>query len=54
MKRTIVKIIRVAMTGILFLLLFTGNAFAVRERTLTASCPSVSGETVTARWKKGE
>ena len=54
MKNTIGKIVRIAATGILFLLLFTGNAFAVRERTLTASCPSVNGEKVTARWKRGE
>ena len=48
------KMIRITVTGILFLLLFTGNAFALRERTLTAACPSVSGEKVTARWKRGE
>ena len=53
MENMLKKIIRIAVTGILFLLLFTGNAFAVRERTLTASCPSVSGEKVTARWKQG-
>lgn len=54
MKYTFDRIIRTAVMGILFLLLFTGNAFAVRERTLTAACPSVSGETVIARWKKEE
>ena len=54
MENTLKKIIRIAVTGILFLLLFTGNAFALRERTLTATCPSVSGEKVTARWKRGE
>ena len=46
--------IRITLTGILFLLFMTGGAFAVTERTLTASCPSVSGEKVTARWKQGE
>ena len=54
MESMLKKMIRIAVTGILFLLLFTGNAFALRERTLTASCPSVSGEQVTARWKRGE
>ena len=54
MKHTTGKVIRIAVTGILFLLLWTGTASALTERTLTASCPSVSGETVTARWKKGE
>ena len=54
MENMLKKMIRITVTGILFLLLFTGNAFAVRERTLTAACPSVSGEKVTARWKRGE
>lgn len=54
MKHTTGKVIRVAITGILLLLLWTGTASALTERTLTASCPSVSSETVTARWKKGE
>jgi CotH protein. len=42
-------LIRIAVTGILFLLL-SGSACALKERTLTAGCPSVCGETVTARW----
>ena len=48
------RIIRIAVTGILFLLLLTGSASALKERKLTASCPSVSGEQVTAQWKQGE
>ena len=54
MKNTFGRIIRTAVTVILLLLLWTGKASAVRERTLTAACPSVSGEKVTARWKKEE
>ena len=44
------KAVRILMAGILFLLLFSGGALA--EKTLTASCPSRSGETVTARYGK--
>ncbi|QUA51657.1 CotH kinase family protein [Aristaeella lactis] len=54
MKHTTGKSIRIAVTGILFLLLLTGSASALKERKLTASCPSVSGEQVTAQWKQGE
>ena len=48
------RIIRIAVTGILFLLLLTGSASVLKERKLTVSCPSVSGEQVTAQWKQGE
>lgn len=48
------RIIRIAVTGILFLLFLAGSASALKERKLTASCPSVSGEQVTAQWKQGE
>ena len=48
------RIIRITVTGILFLLLLAGNASALKERKLTASCPSVNGEQVTAQWKQGE
>ena len=41
--------IRIAVTGILFLLLFSGKASAAGEYTLTASCPSVCGEQVVSR-----
>ena len=54
MDKRMGRMIRIIVTMILFLLFLTGTAFAVTERTLTASCPSVNGETVTARWKKGE
>ena len=46
-------LIRIAVTGILFLLL-AGGASAATERKLTAACPSVNGVTVNARWKRGE
>ena len=46
--------VRIAVTGILFLLLFSGSALAVKERKLTAACPSRSGEKITARWSKEE
>ena len=44
------KTFRILITGILFLLLFSGGARA--ERTLTATCPSRGGEKVTARYGK--
>ena len=44
------KTFRILITGILFLLLLSGGAQA--EKTLTASCPSRSGEKVTARYGK--
>ena len=46
--------VRIAVTGILFLLLFSGSAMAVKERKLMAACPSRSGETIIARWNKDE
>ena len=39
--------------GCLLLALWTASASAAGERTLTASCPSVSAEKVAGRWKKG-
>jgi len=48
MNRSASKWIRIAVTGILFLLLLTGCAGAA-GKTLTASCPSVCGEKVVAR-----
>ena len=54
MSRTRRQLIRIAVTGILFLLCFAGSAFALQERTLTAGCPSLGGEKVTGRWKDGE
>ena len=47
------RLIRIAVTGILFLLL-SGSASALTERTLTAGCPSRTDAVVTARWKDGE
>ena len=46
-------LIRIAVTGILFLLL-SGSAFAAAERTLSAGCPSLCGAKVVARWRKSE
>ncbi len=43
-------LIRIAVTGILFLLL-SDSALAAKERRLEAGCPSLCGATVTARWK---
>ena len=54
MKRPGRTLIRITVTAILFLLLLTGGASALKERTLTASCPSAGGEKVTAQWKQGE
>ena len=48
MKRTGSILIRITVTGILFLLLFAGCA-AADGKTLTAGCPSVCGEKVIAR-----
>ena len=53
MSRAMKALIRITVTGILFLLL-TGNASALLERTLTAGCPSLTAATVTARWKNNE
>ena len=53
MNRAARALIRIAVTGILFLLL-SGGASAAVERTLTAGCPSVCGAKVVARWKKNE
>ena len=41
--------IRITVTGILFLLLLSGTAFAEKEYTLTAACPSRCTEKVIAR-----
>ena len=41
-------LIRITVTGILFLLLLSGNALAAKKQILTASCPSVCAEKVTA------
>ena len=46
-------LIRIAVTGILFLLLFCGCA-AADKPAVTASCPSVCGEKVAARVTKSE
>ena len=54
MRNTIGKAFRIAVTGILFVLLLAGGASALKERTLAACCPSVSGEKVIAQWKQGE
>ena len=54
MRRAGRIMIRIAVTGILFLLLLVGGASALKERVLTACCPSVSGEKVIAQWKQGE
>ena len=54
MRRAGRIMIRIAVMGILFLLLLTGGASALKERVLTASCPSVSGEKVIAQWKQGD
>ena len=51
MKRAGNALIRIVVTGILFLLLFSGCA-AAAEKVLTASCPSRSKETVNARYGK--
>ena len=50
MSRTGKWLIRIAVTGILFLLL-SGSASAVKERRLEAGCPSRCGAKVAARWK---
>ena len=50
MNRTGKWLIRIAVTGILFLLL-SGSASAVKERKLEAGCPSRCGAKVIARWK---
>ena len=55
MKHTTGKIIRIAVTGILFLLLLTGNASALKERKLSPRAfKGGAGEQVTAQWKQGE
>ena len=43
------RLIRIALTGILFLLLLGSSAQAAGDRTLQAGCPSESGETVLSR-----
>lgn len=49
MSRAAGIMIRITVTGILFLLLFTGCASAAGGRVLVASCPSLCAEKVTAR-----
>ena len=53
-RRTGKELIRIAVTGILFLLLFSASASAGVERKLSAGCPSVCEAKVTARWRKEE
>ena len=53
MRKTGKKLIRIAVTGILFLLLFCGVS-ATAERRLTAACPSLCNASVVARWQKEE
>lgn len=43
------KLIRIAVTGILFLLLIAGCASAAGGKIISASCPSLCGETVVTR-----
>ena len=43
------RLIRIALTGILFLLLLGSSAQAAGDRPLQAGCPSESGETVLSR-----
>lgn len=50
MNRAGRKTIRILLTGILFLLLFSGTALA--EKKLTASCTAAGGGTVAARYGK--
>ena len=52
MRGTVRAMIRIAAAGILFLLLFPGSSVALKERALTAACPSRSGERILARWGK--
>ena len=49
MKLTGRALIRIAVTGILFLLFSPGTASAAKEYKLTAACPSCCGGTVAAR-----
>ena len=49
MKRTARILNRITLTGILFLLLFAGSAYAAGSKALKAGCPSRCGETVMAR-----
>ena len=53
MRRTGRRLIRIAMAGILFLLLFCGGS-ASAERKLTAACPSLCSAKVIAKWQKDE
>lgn len=53
MRKTGKRLIRIAVTGILFLVLFCG-ASAAAERKLTAACPSLCSAKVIARWQKEE
>ncbi|MCR5565654.1 MAG: CotH kinase family protein [Clostridiales bacterium] len=50
MRGKVKWLIRIALTGILFLLFF-GRAYALSQRALYAGCPSRCGARVTARWK---
>lgn len=52
MRKDSRNLIRITVTGILFLLLLSGIAFAAAEKVLTASCPSAGGEKVTAKQGK--
>jgi len=49
MSRKAGRMIRIALTGILFLLLFSGSASAAGGVTITAACPSLCGEKVITR-----
>ena len=46
------RMIRVALAGILFLVMLSGSALAAKEKVLSAGCPSRSGETVLSRTGK--
>ena len=52
MRERVRAMIRIAAAGVLFLLLFPGSSVALKERALTAACPSRSRERILARWGK--